>query len=104
MEEANGSEALVVPEDVGRVAAHALLEEVQRGGVVDGCHQSLLLTLCAVGQEELQEVGGASWGGAGLGFGCDGCVVNGQSGREFTESAGLLICRSLACAEWSFVG
>ncbi|GFH09673.1 uncharacterized protein HaLaN_04858 [Haematococcus lacustris] len=49
-------EALVVPEDVGRLAAQALLEEVQRGGVVDGSHQPLILTLAALGPEEMHEV------------------------------------------------
>ncbi len=29
----------VVPEDIGQRAAHLLLEEVQRGGVVDSSHQ-----------------------------------------------------------------
>ena len=32
----------MVPEDVGKRAACALLEEVQRGGVVDGSHQASL--------------------------------------------------------------
>lgn len=41
-----------VPEDIGATAAHLLLEEVRRGGVVDGCHQGLLLLLCALGPEE----------------------------------------------------
>jgi RNA 3'-terminal phosphate cyclase-like protein len=45
-----------VPEDVGRAAAHALLEEVRRGGVSDGSHQGLLILLCALGPEELNEV------------------------------------------------
>jgi len=51
-----GGEPLVVPEDVGRVAAQALLEEVKRGGVVDGGHQGLLLLLCALGPEEMHEL------------------------------------------------
>lgn len=29
----------MVPEDVGRKAAHMLLEEIARGGVTDGTHQ-----------------------------------------------------------------
>ena len=29
----------MVPEDVGRKAAHMLLEEIHRGGVTDGTHQ-----------------------------------------------------------------
>ena len=32
-------EAAVAPEDVGRKAAHMLLEELDRGGVSDGSHQ-----------------------------------------------------------------
>jgi RNA 3'-terminal phosphate cyclase-like protein len=48
-----GDEA--VPEDVGRRAAAALLEEVRRGGVVDSGHQGLLLLLCALGPEEVNE-------------------------------------------------
>ena len=32
-------EEVSVPEEVGRRAAHMLLEEVQRGGVVDSTHQ-----------------------------------------------------------------
>lgn len=46
----------MVPEDLGVRAAHALLEEVRRGGVVDGAHQGLLLTMCALGPEEVNEV------------------------------------------------
>jgi RNA 3'-terminal phosphate cyclase-like protein len=41
-------DALVVPEDVGATAARRLLEEVSRGGVVDGAHQPLLLTMAAL--------------------------------------------------------
>ncbi|KFM25014.1 RNA 3'-terminal phosphate cyclase-like protein [Auxenochlorella protothecoides] len=43
-------------EDVGRAAAAALLEEVSRGGVADSMHQALVLTLCALGPEEINEV------------------------------------------------
>jgi len=32
-------EAAMVPEDVGRKAAHMLLEEIERGGVTGGTHQ-----------------------------------------------------------------
>ncbi|CAD7704662.1 unnamed protein product [Ostreobium quekettii] len=49
-------EVLVVPEDIGKHAAAALLEEVHRGGVVDGCHQALLILLCALGPELINEV------------------------------------------------
>lgn len=34
-----GAEEDLVPEDVGQRAAHLLLEEVSRGGVVDSSHQ-----------------------------------------------------------------
>lgn len=43
-------------EDVGRAAAAALLEEVSRGGVADSMHQALVLTLCVLGPEEINEV------------------------------------------------
>ncbi len=49
-------EALVVPEDVGQVGARLLLEEVRRGGVVDGSHQSLALTLAALGPDEISQL------------------------------------------------
>lgn len=45
-----------VPEEVGRRAAHVLLEEIRRGGVVDGSHQGLALTLCALGPEEINQI------------------------------------------------
>ncbi|KAI3429824.1 hypothetical protein D9Q98_010137 [Chlorella vulgaris] len=51
-----GADEEVVPEDIGVRAAHLLLEEVQRGGVVDSSHQSLLLLLCALGPDEMNEV------------------------------------------------
>ena len=38
-------EAAMVPEDVGRKAAHTLLEEIARGGVTDGTHQVGYLAL-----------------------------------------------------------
>lgn len=44
-----------VPEDMGREASLQLLEEVQRGGVVDSSHQGLLILMCAAGAEELQQ-------------------------------------------------
>jgi uncharacterized protein YbjT (DUF2867 family) len=53
---APGDEPLVVPEDVGRAAAQLLLDEVSRGGVVDGAHQGLLLLLAALGPEEASQV------------------------------------------------
>lgn len=39
-------EAAMVPEDVGRKAAHMLLEEIDRGGVTDGTHQVRSSTCC----------------------------------------------------------
>lgn len=39
-------EAAMVPEDVGRKAAHMLLEEIDRGGVTDGTHQVRPSTCC----------------------------------------------------------
>ena len=36
----------VVPEDIGQRAAHLLLEEIQRGGVVDSSHQVRCALLC----------------------------------------------------------
>lgn len=50
------ADPLVVPEDVGRAAAQLLLDEVARGGVVDGAHQGLLLLLAALGAEEASAV------------------------------------------------
>lgn len=46
----------MVPEEVGQLAAARLLEEVGRGGVVDTAHQSLVLLLCALGPDELNQV------------------------------------------------
>ncbi|GIL72254.1 hypothetical protein Vretimale_443 [Volvox reticuliferus] len=51
-----GHQQQQVPEDLGSMAAHLLLEEVRRGGVVDGGHQGLLLLLCALGPEEANSV------------------------------------------------
>ncbi|EIE18987.1 putative RNA 3'-terminal phosphate cyclase [Coccomyxa subellipsoidea C-169] len=45
-----------VPEDIGRTAAHALFEEISRGGICDSAHQGLVLLFCALGPEELNEV------------------------------------------------
>ena len=49
-------EPLLVPEDIGRIAAQTLLEEINRGGVVDGSHQGLILTLAALGPDEVNQV------------------------------------------------
>merc|ERR1711964_444552 len=46
----------LVPEDIGRKAAWSLLREIHRGGVVDSTHQNLLITLCALGANELHQV------------------------------------------------
>ena len=45
-----------LPEDVGTRVTVALLEEVARGGTVDGAHQVLALLLAALGPEELSTV------------------------------------------------
>lgn len=50
------AEGPVVPEDVGATAAALLLEEVRRGGVVDGSHQGLVLLLAALGPEEASSI------------------------------------------------
>ena len=49
-------EPLLVPEDIGKMAAQVLLEEINRGGVVDGSHQALVLILAALGPEEVNQV------------------------------------------------
>mmetsp|Transcript_17590 Transcript_17590/g.30185 ORF Transcript_17590/g.30185 Transcript_17590/m.30185 type:complete len:382 (+) Transcript_17590:112-1257(+) len=49
-------EPLIVPEDIGQAAAHALLEEIRRGGAVDSSHQPLILTLCALAPKQIQQV------------------------------------------------
>lgn len=57
----------MVPEDIGAAAGGALLEEVGRGGVVDGAHQGLVLLLAALGPEEVNQVGFCKGGGRGRG-------------------------------------
>mmetsp|Transcript_12648 Transcript_12648/g.32515 ORF Transcript_12648/g.32515 Transcript_12648/m.32515 type:complete len:371 (+) Transcript_12648:191-1303(+) len=54
--EGGGEGGDVVAEDIGCKAAQLLLEEVAKGGVVDSCHQGLLLTLCALGPAEVSSV------------------------------------------------
>lgn len=44
------------PEDVGIQAAHMLLREIQKGGVVDCMHQPLVLVLMAMGPEDVCKV------------------------------------------------
>lgn len=46
----------MVPEDIGQVGARLLLEEVRRGGVVDGSHQPLALMLAALGPDEISQL------------------------------------------------
>ena len=48
-----GGDEQLVPEDLGRGAAHALLEEIDRGGVVDSAHQAR----CFSAQEECCRAG-----------------------------------------------
>lgn len=55
-EATDGPSAEEVPEDLGQKAAHALFEEISRGGVVDSSHQALVLIACAIGPEEINEV------------------------------------------------
>jgi len=45
-----------MPEDIGAEAAHMLLEEVRRGGVIDSSHQPLVLMLMAMGPEDVCKV------------------------------------------------
>ena len=47
----------LVPETVGEKTAKLLLEEIKRGGYVDGSHQALALSLCAMSsQDEISQV------------------------------------------------
>lgn len=46
----------VMPEDIGQQAAHMLLEEIHRGGVIDSTHQPLVLLLMAMGPEDVCKV------------------------------------------------
>jgi len=53
----NIDKALSSPEVVGRcVAAASLPEEIERGGVVDGMHQHIIILLCALGSDPLNQV------------------------------------------------
>ena len=61
MEEAKGLDWATtaeerVPEDIGRRVAESLVAEIQRGGVVDSSHQSLALTLLAIGPEQVSRI------------------------------------------------
>jgi RNA 3'-terminal phosphate cyclase-like protein len=61
MEEANSvgwardAEARV-PEDMGRRVSESLVAEIQRGGVVDSSHQSMVLILLAAGPDQVSRV------------------------------------------------
>eukprot|EP00892_Ulva_mutabilis_P007122 jgi/Ulvmu1/4782/UM020_0067.1 len=46
----------ITASDIGQQAACMLLDEIQRGGVVDGSHQALALVLAALGPQELNRV------------------------------------------------
>lgn len=55
---AGGPQAAVgeTPEDIGRDGAHKLLEEIERGGVIDSTHQPLVLQLMVMGPEDVSKV------------------------------------------------
>eukprot|EP00850_Spirogloea_muscicola_P009739 SM000055S18273 [mRNA] locus=s55:455319:457450:- [translate_table: standard] len=55
-EEGVKRETVLLPEEVGQRAAHALLDEIHLGGVVDSTHQSLLFLLCALSEDDLSKV------------------------------------------------
>lgn len=44
-----------LPEEVGARAAQLLLEEIDRGGCVDGRHQWLILLLMCLGKEDVSK-------------------------------------------------
>ena len=43
-------------DDLGCQIAHLLLEEVSNGGVVDSCHQSMMLLLMCLGPEDVSKI------------------------------------------------
>ncbi|KAJ4704882.1 RNA 3'-terminal phosphate cyclase-like protein [Melia azedarach] len=47
---------LMPPEDVGEQIASLLLEEIEKGGVVDSTHQGLLFLLCALCEPDVSKV------------------------------------------------
>ncbi|KAJ0013245.1 hypothetical protein Pint_21701 [Pistacia integerrima] len=49
-------EELTPPENVGEEIASFLLEEIQKGGVVDSTHQGLLFLLCALCEPDVSKV------------------------------------------------
>jgi hypothetical protein len=65
---ADGDAPLIIPEEVGTAAARLLLDEVSRGGVVDGAHQGLLLVLAALGPEQISQVSVCVGGGESAGW------------------------------------
>lgn len=48
--------AVLLPEEVGEQVARQLLQEIERGGVVDSTHQALLFLLCAMCPEDICKV------------------------------------------------
>lgn len=48
-------EAVSVPEDIGILAAHKLLEEIYRGGCVDSTFQWLTVLYMALGQKNISK-------------------------------------------------
>ncbi|KAJ0026286.1 hypothetical protein Pint_07603 [Pistacia integerrima] len=53
---ADATEELMPPENVGEETASFLLEEIQKGGVVDSTHQGLLFLLCALCEPDVSKV------------------------------------------------
>ena len=51
----------MTPEDFGEKAAKLLLEQILRGGCVDGQHQALTLLFMALGPEQLSRVRSCVW-------------------------------------------
>ncbi|PVD22972.1 hypothetical protein C0Q70_16232 [Pomacea canaliculata] len=45
-----------IPEDIGKQAAHLLLEEIYRGGCVDSSSQSLAVLCMVLGQQDVSKV------------------------------------------------
>ena len=45
-----------LPEDIGAQGAYLLLDEIERGGVVDSSHQVLILQLMVMASEDVSKV------------------------------------------------
>jgi hypothetical protein len=58
--------AAIIPEDLGADAASLLLTEVARGGCIDTSCQPLVLTLMALGPEDVSRLRIGQLGGAGV--------------------------------------